>query len=126
MEIFSMYGVGIATERAYIYKYIPSECFYIPSQNDTFANSGTEQSCLRNVVFLFHGDETVPTLTAGNMCAKGWRGKTRFDLSCIKQYDMSIGVLARKRLIRMSRREFDQKNHSLNLRSSHEEDTDPL
>ncbi|PWA83772.1 Lecithin:cholesterol/phospholipid:diacylglycerol acyltransferase [Artemisia annua] len=87
MEIFSMYGVGLATERAYIYKYIPAaECCYIPFQIDTSADGGTEQSCLKNGVFSVDGDETVPTLSAGFMSAKGWRGKTRFNPSGIKQY----------------------------------------
>lgn len=32
------------------------------------------------------GDESVPTLSAGFMCAKGWRGKTRFNPSGIATY----------------------------------------
>lgn len=31
-------------------------------------------------------DETVPVLSSGFMCAKGWRGKTRFNPSRISTY----------------------------------------
>ncbi|KAL3532669.1 hypothetical protein ACH5RR_006190 [Cinchona calisaya] len=86
MEILSMYGVGIPTERAYVYKFsTTSEC-YIPFQIDTSAEAGYEGSCLKGGVFSVDGDETVPILSAGFMCAKGWRGKTRFNPSGIRTY----------------------------------------
>ncbi|KAL6335338.1 hypothetical protein AAG906_029581 [Vitis piasezkii] len=86
MEIYSMYGVGIPTERAYVYKLSPySEC-YIPFQIDTSADGGKEDSCLKDGVYSNDGDETVPVLSAGFMCAKGWRGKTRFNPSGIQTY----------------------------------------
>ncbi|XP_028753539.1 phospholipid:diacylglycerol acyltransferase 1 [Neltuma alba] len=86
MEIYSMYGVGIPTERAYVYKLTaPSEC-HIPFQIDTSAEGGDEHSCLRNGVYSVNGDETVPVLSAGFMCAKGWRGRTRFNPSGIRTY----------------------------------------
>ncbi|KAJ6795482.1 phospholipid:diacylglycerol acyltransferase 1 [Iris pallida] len=83
MEIYSMYGVGIPTERAYIYKLSPSSECYISFQIDT---SASDKSCLQGGVYLANGDETVPVLSAGYMCAKGWRGKTRFNPSGIKTY----------------------------------------
>ncbi|KAI0494513.1 hypothetical protein KFK09_024651 [Dendrobium nobile] len=86
MEIYSMYGVGIPTERAYVYKLSPSSECNIPFQIDTSAEGGSDQSCLQGGVFLANGDETVPVLSAGYMCAKGWRGKTRFNPSGIKTY----------------------------------------
>ncbi|RWW05238.1 hypothetical protein BHE74_00015633 [Ensete ventricosum] len=86
MEIYSLYGVGILTERAYVYKLSPSAECYIPFQIDTSANGGHQQSCLQGGVYLADGDETVPVLSAGYMCAKGWRGKTRFNPSGIKTY----------------------------------------
>ncbi|XP_057968889.1 phospholipid:diacylglycerol acyltransferase 1-like [Malania oleifera] len=86
MEIYSMYGVGIPTERAYVYKLTPSSECYIPFQIDTSAEGGSEDACLRGGVFLVNGDETVPVLSAGFMCAKGWRGKTRFNPSGIRTY----------------------------------------
>ncbi|KAK3013111.1 hypothetical protein RJ639_010112 [Escallonia herrerae] len=86
MEIYSMYGVGILTERAYIYKLTPSTECYIPFQIDTSADGGDEDSCLKDGVYTVDGDETVPALSAGFMCAKGWRGKTRFNPSGIRTY----------------------------------------
>ncbi|XP_051131722.1 phospholipid:diacylglycerol acyltransferase 1-like [Andrographis paniculata] len=93
MEIFSMYGVGIPTERAYVYKFSPAaECF-IPFQIDTSADSGEDSHCLKGGVYLVNGDETVPVLSAGYMPAKAWRGKTRFNPSgirtFIREYDHS-------------------------------------
>ncbi|KZV20755.1 phospholipid:diacylglycerol acyltransferase 1-like [Dorcoceras hygrometricum] len=86
MEIFSMYGVGIPTERAYVYKFSPvAEC-YIPFQIDTSAEGGEEGPCLKGGVYSVDGDETVPVLSAGFMCAKGWRGKTRFNPSGIRTF----------------------------------------
>nr|AKI88004.1 PDAT [Camellia oleifera] len=86
LEIFSMYGVGIPTERAYIYKLsAASEC-YIPFQIDTSAEGGHNCNCLKGGVFSIDGDETVPALSAGFMAAKGWRGKTRFNPSGIPTY----------------------------------------
>ncbi|KAL6972675.1 Phospholipid:diacylglycerol acyltransferase 1 [Sarracenia purpurea var. burkii] len=86
MEIFSMYGVGIQTERAYVYRLTSAEC-YIPFQINTSAVGGDEDSCLKDGVFTVDGDETVPVLSAGFMCAKGWRGKTRFNPSEIRTYN---------------------------------------
>ncbi|XP_022754812.1 phospholipid:diacylglycerol acyltransferase 1-like isoform X1 [Durio zibethinus] len=86
MEIYSMYGVGIPTERAYVYKLITAVDCYIPFQIDTSSEGGSEDSCLKGGVFSADGDETVPVLSAGFMCAKGWRGKTRFNPSGIRTY----------------------------------------
>ncbi|WMV38335.1 hypothetical protein MTR67_031720 [Solanum verrucosum] len=86
MEIFSMYGVGIPTERAYVYKLSPGGDCYIPFQIDTSADGGSESPCLKGGVFHIDGDETVPILSAGYMCVKGWRGKTRFNPSGIRTF----------------------------------------
>lgn len=85
MEIISMYGVGIPTERAYVYRQVPSDCC-IPFQIDTSAHEEHEDMCLQDGVFTVDGDETVPILSAGFMSAKAWRGKTRFNPSGIKNY----------------------------------------
>ncbi|CAO2823176.1 unnamed protein product [Amaranthus hypochondriacus] len=91
MEIFSLYGVGIPTERAYIYKLSTTADCYIPFQIDTLADGGHECSCLKGGVYNVNGDETVPVLSAGFMFAKGWNGKTRFNPSgmrtFIREYD---------------------------------------
>ncbi|KAL6330934.1 hypothetical protein AAG906_009362 [Vitis piasezkii] len=86
MEIYSMYGVGIPTERAYVYKLTPGAECYIPFQIDTSADGSSKDTCLKGGVFSVDGDETVPVLSAGFMCAKAWRGKTRFNPSGIQTY----------------------------------------
>lgn len=84
MEIFSLYGVGIPTERAYVYKLSHAAECYIPFQID--ASVDDEDTCLKDGVYTVDGDETVPVLSAGFMCAKGWRGKTRFNPYGIRTY----------------------------------------
>lgn len=88
MEIFSLYGVGIPTERAYVYQVTPYADCNIPFQLNVSAtaNEEDEGSCLSDGVFLVDGDETVPVLSSGFMCAKGWRGKTRYNPSGIRTY----------------------------------------
>ncbi|XP_022885454.1 putative phospholipid:diacylglycerol acyltransferase 2 isoform X1 [Olea europaea var. sylvestris] len=86
MEIYCSYGVGIPTERSYVYKQSPSGRFNsIPFQIDSAA-AGSENGCLKGGVFFVDGDESVPVLSAGFMCAKGWRGKTRFNPSGMSTY----------------------------------------
>ncbi|XP_044497490.1 phospholipid:diacylglycerol acyltransferase 1-like isoform X1 [Mangifera indica] len=93
MEIFSLYGSGLPTERGYVYKFSSAAECYIPFHIDTSANGGDEDSCLLDGVYTVDGDQTVPVLSAGYMCAKGWRGKTRFNPSgirtFIREYDHS-------------------------------------
>ncbi|XP_061948900.1 phospholipid:diacylglycerol acyltransferase 1-like isoform X1 [Populus nigra] len=86
MEIFSLYGVGVPTERAYVYKLSPSAECAIPFQIDTSADEQDEDSCLKGGVYSVDGDETVPVLSSGLMCAKVWRGKTRFNPSGSRTY----------------------------------------
>ncbi|CAN4119448.1 unnamed protein product [Withania somnifera] len=77
---------GIPTERSYIYKLSsPDRCKSIPLQIDSSAY-GSENGCLKGGVHFVDGDETVPVVSAGFMCAKGWRGKTRFNPSGISTY----------------------------------------
>ncbi|KAE8733076.1 putative phospholipid:diacylglycerol acyltransferase 2 [Hibiscus syriacus] len=86
MEIYCLYGVGLPTERSYVYKLSPSSrCKSIPYKIDSSVN-GEENSCLRGGVYFADGDESVPVLSAGFMCAKGWRGRTRFNPSGIATY----------------------------------------
>ncbi|TMW97175.1 hypothetical protein EJD97_006073 [Solanum chilense] len=86
MEIFCSYGVGIPTERSYVYKISPSDrCKSIPIQIDISAD-GSDNGCLSGGVYFVDGDESVPVVSAGFMCAKGWRGKTRFNPSGINTY----------------------------------------
>ena len=86
MEIYCLYGVGIPTERSYVYKMSPSnKCKSIPFRIDGSAD-GEAGSCLKNGIHFVDGDDSVPVLSAGFMCAKGWRGRTRFNPSGIATY----------------------------------------
>ncbi|XP_073142608.1 putative phospholipid:diacylglycerol acyltransferase 2 [Henckelia pumila] len=87
MEIYCLYGVGIPTERSYVYKLSPSSRRRsIPLQIDSSAADGNHNGCLKGGVYYVDGDETVPVLSSGFMCAKGWRGKTRFNPSRSSTY----------------------------------------
>ncbi|KAI3520575.1 hypothetical protein L1887_10025 [Cichorium endivia] len=82
MEIFCLYGVGLPTERSYVYKLSTSDkCDTIPFRIDSSAGGNGGRGCLRGGVYFVDGDESVPVMSAGFMCAKGWRGKTRFNPS---------------------------------------------
>lgn len=81
-----MYGTGIPTERAYVYKQVPAVDCYIPFQIDTSAVEEDKDRCIKDGVFTVDGDETVPILSAGFMSAKAWRGKTRFNPSGMKNF----------------------------------------
>lgn len=79
MEVHCLYGVGIPTERSYIYKVSPSsDNCYIPFRIDTSAD-GDSEGCLKGGVQFVDGDETVPALSAGYLCHAPWKGKTRFN-----------------------------------------------
>ncbi|KAL6566900.1 putative phospholipid:diacylglycerol acyltransferase 2 [Orobanche minor] len=86
MEIYCLYGVGIPTERSYVYKISsPGRCKNIPLRIDSSAD-GSQNNCLKGGVYFTDGDESVPVLSAGFMCAKGWRGRTRFNPSGISTH----------------------------------------
>ncbi|PIA43442.1 hypothetical protein AQUCO_01900083v1 [Aquilegia coerulea] len=81
LEIYCLYGVGIPTERSYVYKMSTfDKCKSIPFRIDSSAD-GSDNGCLKGGVYFVDGDESVPVVSAGFMCAKGWRGKNRFNPS---------------------------------------------
>ncbi|QHO34690.1 Phospholipid:diacylglycerol acyltransferase [Arachis hypogaea] len=61
MEIYSMYGI------------------------DTSAIGGDEDPFLKDGVYSANGDETVPILSVGFICTRGWE-KTRFNPSGIRTF----------------------------------------
>ncbi|KAK6936146.1 Lecithin:cholesterol/phospholipid:diacylglycerol acyltransferase [Dillenia turbinata] len=86
VEIYCLYGVGIPTERSYIYKLVSTEkCNIIPYRIDSSAE-GSENGCYDGGVYMVDGDQSVPVLSAGFMCAKGWKGQTRFNPSGMPTY----------------------------------------
>ncbi|CAN8277820.1 unnamed protein product [Cochlearia groenlandica] len=87
MEIHCLYGVGIPTERSYIYKLSTSsnKCKRtIPFRIDGSVDG--DDACIKGGVQFVDGDESVPVISAGYMCAKGWRGKTRFNPSGMETF----------------------------------------
>ena len=90
-----MYGVGILTERAYIYKLSPcNDTCLIPFRIDASVGVSKEEAglgCLKDGVYFVDGDETVPALSAGLPCAKIWKGKNRFNpggsKTFVREYD---------------------------------------
>eukprot|EP00475_Leptophrys_vorax_P042777 TRINITY_DN80615_c0_g1_i1.p1 TRINITY_DN80615_c0_g1~~TRINITY_DN80615_c0_g1_i1.p1 ORF type:complete len:275 (-),score=2.98 TRINITY_DN80615_c0_g1_i1:50-763(-) len=83
-EVVCAYGVGILTERAYVYRLSPTnDTCIIPFRIDAAANGAPGQAgdCLKDGAYFADGDETVPTLSNGLPCAKLWRGRTRFNPS---------------------------------------------
>lgn len=68
--IYCMYGVGQPTERGFVYR-------HQPDSNDTRYQILTAlHSPSRNIsngVLLTEGDATVPLVSLGYMCAKGWK-----------------------------------------------------
>ncbi|KAE9593158.1 putative transferase [Lupinus albus] len=86
MEIYCLYGVDIPTERSHAYKLSHSDKRNsIPFQIDNSADREKDH-CLQNGVNFVDGDESVPVISAGFMCAKGWRGRTRFNPHGIATY----------------------------------------
>lgn len=87
MEIYCLYGVGIPIERSHVYQLSTIEkCSTIPFQINSSAGGDNEGSCLKGGVHFVDGDESVPVISAGFMCSKGWRGRTRFNPSGISTY----------------------------------------
>ncbi|CAL9248233.1 unnamed protein product [Arabidopsis halleri] len=87
MEMYCLYGVGIPTERSYIYKLATSsgKCkSSIPFRIDRSVDG--DDVCLKGGTRFSDGDESVPVISAGFMCAKGWRGKTRFNPSGMETF----------------------------------------
>ena len=79
LRIFCFYGVGKATERSYFYREDQDPNSSLNVTMDTSVMIGPVD---RGVV-LGEGDGTVPLLSNGYMCAKGWHIK-RFNPAGVK------------------------------------------
>ncbi|KAJ8426305.1 hypothetical protein Cgig2_007828 [Carnegiea gigantea] len=100
MEIYCLYGVGVPTDRAYIYKLSSLDrCRSIPYRIDSSANARNPGGCLKGGIYFSDGDASVPIISAGFMCARGWRGKTRFNPSGAPTYVREYGHKAPSSLL---------------------------
>ncbi|KAJ6260680.1 hypothetical protein Dda_4907 [Drechslerella dactyloides] len=76
MKIYCFYGIGKPTERSYYYTQNTVNASFLQTVIDgtvTRADEGTDHG-----VVMGEGDGTVPLLSMGFMCSKGWRMK-RFN-----------------------------------------------
>lgn len=79
LRIFCFYGVGKSTERSYFYREDQDPNSSLNVTMDTSIMTGT----VDHGVILGEGDGTVPLLSNGYMCAKGWHIK-RFNPARVK------------------------------------------
>lgn len=91
MEVHCLYGVGLLTERSYVYRLAPhNDTCLIPFRIDASVDKnpvkGEDAGCLKSGTYFVDGDETVPALSAGLACASLWRGKTRFNPAGARTY----------------------------------------
>jgi phospholipid:diacylglycerol acyltransferase len=68
MKIFCLYGVGKPTERAYYYDHFDSNDKLDIEHNNFLKN-------IKNGVQSADGDGSVPLLSLGYMCVRGWKDK---------------------------------------------------
>ena len=79
LKIFCFYGIGKSTERSYFYREDQDPNSSLNVTMDTSVMTGT----VDHGVILGEGDGTVPLLSNGYMCAKGWHIK-RFNPAGVK------------------------------------------
>ena len=79
LKIYCFYGVGKSTERSYFYREDHDPLSALNVTIDTSLNMGE----VDHGVIPGEGDGTVPLLSNGYMCAKGWRIK-RFNPAGVK------------------------------------------
>ncbi|KAI9801664.1 MAG: hypothetical protein M1833_002346 [Piccolia ochrophora] len=76
MKIYCFYGINKATERAYFYRESASPS--TPNLNITIDTGYNGGSADHGVIFG-EGDGTVPLLSNGYMCARGWKDIGRYN-----------------------------------------------
>lgn len=89
LTIHSLYGVGLPTERAYVVNH--AEVSAEPKAEDAVGDvaflidrSETDGKWLINGVRLVDGDGTVPLLSLGYLCARGWRRSKALNPSGVR------------------------------------------
>ncbi|CAJ1979198.1 unnamed protein product [Sphenostylis stenocarpa] len=97
MEVYCLYGVGIPDDKSHVHKSIP---FQIDGSAD-----GKEEGWFQNGVYFVDGDENVTIVSSGFMCAKGWRGRTRFNPSGMATYAREYQLKQGGSLVDWGRRE---------------------
>ncbi|CAI6335150.1 unnamed protein product [Periconia digitata] len=86
LKIYCFYGIGKPTERAYYYR---DDHDPLSNLNVTIDTSHTEELKSDRGVVMGEGDGTVNLLSAGYMCAKGWKMKRYNPAGVqIKTYEM--------------------------------------
>ena len=91
LKIYCFYGIGKPTERSYFYRedQDPLSLNVTMDTGFTFNTGGEGATVVDHGVILGEGDGTVPLLSNGYMCAKGWKLK-RYNPAGIevKVYEM--------------------------------------
>jgi phospholipid:diacylglycerol acyltransferase len=85
LKIYCFYGVGKGTERSYFYRESDESELKLPITIDTTVT----QDDVVNGIILGEGDGTVPLLSTGYMCARGWNIKRYNPAGAqVKVYEM--------------------------------------
>jgi phospholipid:diacylglycerol acyltransferase len=88
MKIYCLYGVGKDTERAYYYEQNREQCVGIPVSINT--KMYNKESKVSFGVQLVEGDGTVPLMSLGYMCVKGWKDVRYLQLYTNDCYSLFI------------------------------------
>ena len=86
LKIYCFYGIGKPTERSYFYRedQDPQSSVNVTIDSAfTFTTGGDGETVVDHGVILGEGDGTVPLLSLGYMCAKGWKIK-RYNPAGVK------------------------------------------
>ncbi|KAI9836160.1 MAG: hypothetical protein M1837_003448 [Sclerophora amabilis] len=82
LKIYCFYGVNKATERGYFYRedQDPSSKLNVTIDTTITSNNGDDgKIMIDHGIVSGEGDGTVPLLSSGYMCAKGWKSIKRFN-----------------------------------------------
>ena len=84
LKIYCFYGIGKPTERSYFYREDQDPLSKVNVTIDTgFTTAAGRDTMVDHGVIMGEGDGTVPLISNGYMCAKGWKLK-RFNPAGVK------------------------------------------